>query len=57
MGTVFHPKFVEIYFELGREYRLPLFLPRVEGGGPLPDGFTVFDGFCADSLGFSPATA
>ena len=54
MGTVFHPKFVGIYFELGREYRLPLFLPRVEGVGPYPEGFVVFDGFDADSLAFQP---
>lgn len=69
MGTVFHPKFFAIYLALGREYRLPLFLPRVDDG--LPDGgdtsaidaeisaiqaegFVVFDGFCADSLGFEP---
>lgn len=52
MGTVFHPKFFDIYLELGREYRLPLFLPRVPELRPDPDGFVVFDGFDADSLGF-----
>jgi predicted glycoside hydrolase/deacetylase ChbG (UPF0249 family) len=54
MGTVFHPKFFDVYLELGREYRLPLFLPRVEELGPDPDGFIVFDGYDADSLGFDP---
>ena len=29
MGTIFNPKFVEVYLALGREYRLPLFIPRV----------------------------
>ena len=54
MGTVFHPKFFDVYLELGREYRLPLFLPRVEELRPDPDGFIVFDGYDADSLGFEP---
>ena len=54
MGTVFHPKFFEVYLELGREYELPLFLPRMEGLRPDPDGFIVFDGFDADSLDFEP---
>ncbi|GIW39449.1 MAG: carbohydrate deacetylase [Candidatus Binatia bacterium] len=30
MGTVLHPKFVDVYVRLGRHYRLPLFLPRVD---------------------------
>lgn len=69
MGTVFHPKFFDIYLSLAREYRLPLFLPRaVNGEAPVDDaiaadddlgamesqGFIVFDGYCADSLGFEP---
>lgn len=54
MGTVFHPKFFDVYLELGVEYRLPLFLPRVEELRPDPDGFIVFDGYDADSLGFEP---
>lgn len=54
MGTVFHPKFFDVYLELGREYRLPVFLPRVDGLGGDTDGFVVFDGFDADSLGFDP---
>jgi predicted glycoside hydrolase/deacetylase ChbG (UPF0249 family) len=54
MGTVFHPKFFEIYLELGREYQLPLFLPSVEELRPDPESFVVFDGFDADSLGFEP---
>lgn len=29
MGTVFDLKFAEIYFRLGRDYGLPLFVPRV----------------------------
>jgi predicted glycoside hydrolase/deacetylase ChbG (UPF0249 family) len=53
MGTVFHPKFFDVYLDLGREYRLPLFLPRVEELRPDPEGFIVFDGFDADSLGFA----
>jgi len=54
MGTVFHPKFFDVYLELGREYRLPLFLPRAEELRPEPEGFIVFDGYDADSLGFEP---
>ncbi len=54
MGTVFHPKFFDVYLELGREYRLPLFLPRADDRRPDPDGFIVFDGYDADSLGFEP---
>ena len=54
MGTVFHPKFFDVYVELGREYRLPLFLPRADDGRPVPEGFVVFDGFDADSLDFEP---
>jgi len=30
MGTLFHLRFVEIYLELAREFRLPMFLPRVD---------------------------
>ncbi len=29
MGTVFNLKFAEVYFKLGRDYRLPVFVPRV----------------------------
>lgn len=29
MGTVFNPKFVHAYLALAREFRLPMFLPRV----------------------------
>jgi len=69
MGTVFHPKFFGVYLGLARDYRLPLFLPRVaneahSGDAELPgadqvdrmeaDGFVVFDGYSADSLGFEP---
>ena len=54
MGTVFHPKFFDVYLELGREYQLPLFLPRVQELRPDPDGFIVFDGYDADSLDFVP---
>ena len=32
MGTVFNPKFVEVYVTLGRDFRLPLFIPRVDRG-------------------------
>jgi predicted glycoside hydrolase/deacetylase ChbG (UPF0249 family) len=68
MGTAFHPKFIEIVLRLGREYALPMFLPRVmlttyQDRGHLPadtidsleaEGHAVFDGFDADSLGFTP---
>ena len=30
MGTVLAPKFVDVYAGLAREYRLPLFMPRVD---------------------------
>lgn len=30
MGTAFDPKFVDIYFELAAEYRLPAFVPRLD---------------------------
>jgi predicted glycoside hydrolase/deacetylase ChbG (UPF0249 family) len=30
MGTVFDPKFIEVYVQLARDYRLPAFLPRVD---------------------------
>jgi predicted glycoside hydrolase/deacetylase ChbG (UPF0249 family) len=30
MGTVFDPKFVSVYAALGRDYRLPIFVPRVD---------------------------
>ncbi len=30
MGTVFDPKFVEVYMRLARDYRLPVFIPRVD---------------------------
>ncbi len=52
MGTVFHPKFFDVYLDLGREYDLPLFLPSVEELRPDPEGFVVFDGFDAESLRF-----
>lgn len=29
MGTVFNPKFVDCYFRLAEDYRLPAFIPRV----------------------------
>jgi predicted glycoside hydrolase/deacetylase ChbG (UPF0249 family) len=29
MGTVFDAKFVDVYFKLAREYRLPAFIPRL----------------------------
>jgi predicted glycoside hydrolase/deacetylase ChbG (UPF0249 family) len=31
MGTVFNPKFVDVYVALAREYRLPAFIPRISG--------------------------
>ena len=29
MGTVFNPKFVDVYFTLAREFRVPAFAPRI----------------------------
>jgi predicted glycoside hydrolase/deacetylase ChbG (UPF0249 family) len=70
MGTVLHPKFVDVHLQLARDYRLPVFLPRTVNGyrsdDPVvvdaatraasieSDGFTAFDGYCSDSLGFAP---
>lgn len=72
MGTVMHPKFVDVYLRLAVDYRLPLFLPRVVNGLDADDpvsrmaseraaameaqGFTAFDGYCAESLGFAAGT-
>lgn len=30
MGTVMQPKFIEVYVRLGHDYRLPVFLPRLD---------------------------
>jgi predicted glycoside hydrolase/deacetylase ChbG (UPF0249 family) len=70
MGTVFHPKFFDVYLRLARDYQLPLFLPRAAataddtGADETPadpraqamedDGFVLFDSYDADSLGFEP---
>ena len=58
MGTMFHPGFYDIYLQLGRDYRLPLFVfrnPESEKTIRLEaDGWPLFDGFCADSLDFEP---
>lgn len=32
MGTVFNPKFVDVYVGLARDYRLPVFIPRLRRG-------------------------
>jgi predicted glycoside hydrolase/deacetylase ChbG (UPF0249 family) len=67
MGTVFHPKFFDVYLRLARDYRLPLFLPRAEAGDEgapgdprtaamEADGFVLFDGYDADSLSFALGT-
>ena len=29
MGTIMHPKFIQIYIKLGQEYNIPVFLPRI----------------------------
>lgn len=67
MGTVFHPKFFDVYLRLARDYRLPLFLPRADAAALAGDdqalsdpraqamendGFVLFDSYDADSLGF-----
>jgi len=31
MGTVFNPKFAQVYVSLARDYRLPAFIPRLAG--------------------------
>lgn len=72
MGTVLHAKFVDVYLRLAGEYRLPVFLPRRVNGFEHDErvaawagevaaraesgGQVVFDGYCADSLGFEPGT-
>jgi chitin disaccharide deacetylase len=69
MGSVMHPKFLDVYLRLARDYRLPVFLPRRINGFPPDDpisieaarraaeleadGFVAFDGYCAESLGFA----
>jgi predicted glycoside hydrolase/deacetylase ChbG (UPF0249 family) len=58
MGTMFHTGFFDVYLRLGRDYELPLFVFRNEASTKTAaleaDGFPLFDGFCADSLGFEP---
>ena len=72
MGTVLHAKFVDVYLRLANEYRLPVFLPRRVNGFEHDErvsawaaevaaraessGQVVFDGYCADSLGFEHGT-
>ncbi len=57
MGTMFHREFFGIYVGLAREYRLPLFVFSDSSSKRSiafeNDGFPLFDGFCADSLGFA----
>ena len=57
MGTMFHREFFAIYLALARDYRLPVFVfrnPESKRTAELEaDGFPIFDGFCADSLGFA----
>ncbi len=58
MGTVFDLKFVEVYFRLAREYRLPAFIPRVNRATlvshGLPDKFERYVEIIeeAEALGF-----
>ncbi|MGI9604462.1 MAG: polysaccharide deacetylase family protein [Acidimicrobiales bacterium] len=66
MGTLFHAKFFDVYLALAREFRVPAFLPTSADNPPDDgptldpineigaDGWPLFDGFCADSLSFSP---
>jgi len=58
MGTMFHHGFFDIYLQLARDYRLPLFIFRY---GPSErvdeleaDGWPILDGFDAESLDFGP---
>ncbi len=56
MGTMFHKGFFDIYMQLGRDYRLPLFIfDNPFNGEPNElgrDGWPMFDAFDAESLGF-----
>ncbi len=58
MGTMFHRGFFDLYLQLGRDYQVPLFVFRDPSSTKTAeieaDGFPLFDGFCADSLGFAP---
>lgn len=58
MGTMFHHGFFDIYLQLARDYRLPLFIFRY---GPSErvdtleaDGWPIFDAFDSESLDFAP---
>ncbi len=58
MGTMFHRGYFDIYLQLARDYRLPLFIFRY---GPSErvdeleaDGWPILDGFDSDSLDFAP---
>lgn len=58
MGTAFHRHLLDVYLELARDYRIPVFAMRNPGSRRVTaleaEGWPVFDGFCADSLGFAP---
>ena len=58
MGTMFHRHLLDVYLQLARDYRVAVFLarrPTSERVAALEaDGWPLFDGFCADSLGFEP---
>ncbi len=72
MGTVFDPKFAEIYFQLARDYKLPAFVPRPRRENSLEHtlealpidminafeaaGFPIFEHFDSNSLEFEPGT-
>lgn len=55
MGTMFHAGFLDVYLQLARDYRVPLFaFPSSATTILADDGWPLFDGFCADSLDFAP---
>lgn len=50
VGTAFHPKFIGAYASLGREYALPIFLPRPDPDLLRSRGLTQFQALFEDFL-------
>jgi predicted glycoside hydrolase/deacetylase ChbG (UPF0249 family) len=57
MGTMFHHGFFDIYLQLARDYRLPLFIFRYGPSARVDqleaDGWPIFDSFDSESLDFA----
>ena len=60
MGTMFHRGFFDVYLRSAATTGCPYSCSGTQGSEKTiefeADGFPLFDGFCADSLGFSPGT-